>query len=246
MGARTGVSLKLLQFFWRGITFGCAIVVLGIYAYFLATMHTHKVTTPTWVRAVEGLAGSAALYSLIGLLLLWCLAGRSLASLVAVVLDVCFVVGFLYVAIENRGGASRTCKGSSIRTPFGTGASDTTIASTRHDGSIIRLPSFRTACKLETACLAVSVIAIVALILAALTEMLLARNHRREKQYGAVNPGNGFTDGTGKRRLGPFGRRRPQQPQQPLADENALPLHPDPNGELAEKPPATYGNSQKY
>lgn len=249
MGARTGVSLKLVQFFLRGVTFCCAIVVLGIYGYFLATMHTHKITTPTWVRAVEGLSGSAALYSLVGLLLLWCLAGRTLASLVAILLDVCFVVAFLYIAVENRGGASRTCKGDSIRTPFGTGSSDTTIVSTTKGGHILRLPSFRTACKLETACLAVAIIAIIALVLSALTEMMLARNHKREKNFVPATDA-GFAPGpaTGRRRLGPFGRRRPKQPvggDDVVADPNALPVHAGPNDELTEKPPATYGNAHQ-
>lgn len=156
MGARSGLALKALQWFIRGVQFCCAAIVLAIFSYFLATLHNHDLPVATWIRAVEGISGVATLYTLTGLLLLFCLAGHPFSSGVAVILDVAFVGAFIYVASSNRGGAG-SCEGI-VRTPFGTGNADTNVVDDGH-GGFTALPSFRRACQLETACLSVSIVA---------------------------------------------------------------------------------------
>lgn len=156
MGARSGLALKGVQWFLRGVQFCCAAIVLAIFSYFLATLHNHSLPIPTWVRAVEGISGFALLYTIVGLLFLWCLAGHPAWSLVTMVLDLAFVGAFIYVASANRGG-SGSCEGV-VDTPFGTADADTSVVDDGH-GGFTSLPSFRAACRLETACMSVSIVA---------------------------------------------------------------------------------------
>lgn len=157
MGAKSGLGLKFLQWFIRGIEFCCAAVVLALYSYFLATLHNHDLPIATYIRAVEGISGAAVLYTILGLLLLCCLAGFALTSFIAIVLDVAFAGAFIYVATANRGGAS-SCSGY-VDTPFGSGDADNHVTDDGH-GGFTHLPSLRTACRMETACLAVSIVAV--------------------------------------------------------------------------------------
>lgn len=155
MGSKAGLGLKFLQWFLRGVQFLCAALILGIFSYFLATLHNHDLHIATSIRAVEGISGAAVLYTLIGLLLLCCVAGLAVTSFIAMVLDVAFIGAFIYVAYTNRHGAS-SCRGY-VDTPFGRGNSrDTNNAGS--DG-FTALPSYRTACRLQSAALAVAIIA---------------------------------------------------------------------------------------
>ena len=156
MGASSGFALKFLQWFLRGVQFCCAALVLAVYSYFLATLRNHNLPIGTWVRAVEGIAGVGVLYTAVGLLLLCCLAGHPFTSFIAIVLDVCFIGAFIYVAVQNRGGAS-SCQGK-VTTPYGTGDANTDVSDSG-DGGFTVLPNQHQACQLETACLAVSVVA---------------------------------------------------------------------------------------
>ncbi|KAF3359320.1 hypothetical protein VdG1_02343 [Verticillium dahliae VDG1] len=108
-----GVALKFLQWFIRGVQFGCAAIVLGIFSYFLATLSNHNIHIATHVRAVTGISGAAVLYAILGL---------------------------------------------------GT------------DG-FTNLPSFRQACRLQTACFAVAIVAIVFFLLSILVEVFLTHTH---------------------------------------------------------------------
>ncbi|KAK5993284.1 hypothetical protein PT974_06713 [Cladobotryum mycophilum] len=203
MGVKAGLGLKTIQWFIRGIQFCCAALILAVYSYFLASLHNHNLRIATSLRAVEGISGAATLYTLAGLLLLCCVAGLTATSLLAVVLDAAFVGAFIYVAVANRGGAG-SCRGY-VDTPFGK------------------------ACRLQTACLAVAIIAIIFFVFSILVEVALARNRRREKRYGP-SPQNDYTSGYGKRggflgRL--FGRRKPGDA---VADDaNMLPPHTHPD-----------------
>jgi hypothetical protein len=155
MGAKSGFALKFVQWFIRGIQFCCSALVLALFSYFLATLHNHDMDIPTWVRAVEGISGVGVLYTLVGLLLLCCLAGHPATSFIAIVIDVAFIGAYIYVAIANRGGAS-SCSGT-VDTPFGTGDANSSPAA--QDG-LTNLPSFRQACQMESACLAVAIVAV--------------------------------------------------------------------------------------
>lgn len=152
-----GLALKFLQWFVRGVQFGSSALILAIYSYFLATLHNHSLPISDKIRAVEGISGAATLYTLAGLLLLCCLAGRSVTSFIAIVLDVAFIGAFVYVAVANKDGAN-SCDSGTLYTPFGNGPAGGRPTNTGSDGWT-HLPSLRTACKLQTACLAVSIVA---------------------------------------------------------------------------------------
>ena len=149
MVAGSGTPLKMFQWFNRGVQLLCSVLILAIFSYLLAALSSSGLETPTWVRAVEGISGVAALYTGLCLLLLCCVTGHPLMSFVVMALDVGFFAAFIYVASANRGGAG-SCEGR-LDTPFGSGDADKSATDS--------VPSFRTACRLETACFAVSLVA---------------------------------------------------------------------------------------
>lgn len=155
MGKRAGLALKSLQWAIRAIEFCCAAVILAIFSYFLASLVNHHIHVATWVRAVEGISGAAALYTIIGLLLLCFVAGHAFFSLIAVILDLCFVGAFVYLAVANRHGAS-SCRGH-VDTVFGSGNASSNVRDP-HSSSWTELPTLRTACRLQTACFSVAII----------------------------------------------------------------------------------------
>ncbi len=154
MSRGTSLGLKTVQWLIRSVQLFCAVIILGIYSYFLAALANHGLATPTRVRAVEGVAGVAVAYALLGLLLLCCLAGRTLTSFAAMCLDLAFLAAYIFVAVANKGGAG-SCAGE-VSTVFGSGKAGDTLEA---GGGFTKIPSYRTACKLETACLAIAIIA---------------------------------------------------------------------------------------
>ena len=152
-----GIALKSLQLFFRFIQFLCAVVILAIFSYFLATLRNHGLDIGTHVRAVEGISGAAVLYTLIGLGALCFVAGIAFFSVTAILLDLAFMGAFIYVAYQNRGGAN-SCRGI-VSTVFGTGSTDSSNSVPAPNGGSTILPSFRQACQLETACFSVAIVA---------------------------------------------------------------------------------------
>ncbi|KAF7520369.1 hypothetical protein G7054_g12788 [Neopestalotiopsis clavispora] len=223
MGAKSGLALKFLQWFIRGIQFCCAAVVLALFSYFLAALHNHSLGIPTWVRAVEGISGAAVLYTIAGLLLLCCLAGHPFTSFIAIILDVCFIGAFIYVAVANKNGAS-SCRGR-VNTPFGSGNSADQVTSST--SGFTNLPTYRQACQMQTAVLAVSIVAIFFFLLSILVEFVLVRHRRKEQRFGP-SPANNYTSGYGRRNkfMGMFKRRGTGGT---TSGENALPQHTTPD-----------------
>ncbi|ROW02637.1 hypothetical protein VSDG_01609 [Cytospora chrysosperma] len=243
MAGKTGIALKVLQWFNRGVQFGCTALVLALTSYFLATMSDHHIKIPINLRAVEGISGIGVVYTILGLLLLCCLAGLAFTSFIAIFLDVCFIGAFIYVATVYKDGAS-SCTGRNVKTVFGTGSAAADVSSVK-DGSV-PLPTYKTACRMESAMLAVSIVAIVFFIISALTEVLLARQRKKEKRFGP-SPANNYTSGYGSRRRGLFGFRRNKGT---ASTADALPTHPHPDQvrdsynteatRVGEPPAATY------
>lgn len=106
---------------------------------------------------MEGISGVAVLYTFTGLALLCFVAGIAFFSIVAILLDLAFAGAFAYVAYQTRGGAN-SCNGT-VDTVYGTGDADSTNYVPNGDGGSTRLPSFRQACQLETACFSVAIVA---------------------------------------------------------------------------------------
>jgi hypothetical protein len=155
MGRSSGLALRGLQFFARAVEVCCALIVLSLFSYFLGTLSNHNMPIATWVRAVEGISGAGVLYTTIAFFTLCCVPGHPFSSFILMVFDVAFAVTFIYVAVANRAGAS-SCSGQ-VDTVFGTGNADSNAVD-NGNGGFMALPSLRVACKLETACMSVSII----------------------------------------------------------------------------------------
>ncbi|KAI0119432.1 hypothetical protein F4814DRAFT_411861 [Daldinia grandis] len=216
MGAKAGLALKVVQWFIRGVQFCCSALILALFSYFLAVLANRNLPIPTWTRAVEGISGIGVLYTILGLLLLCCLAGHPFTSFVAIVLDICFIGSYIYVASATREGAS-SCTGT-VDTLFGTGRAEDLI-NNQH-------PTYRQVCQMETACLAVSIVAVVFFVFSALLEVVLVRHRRKEQRFGP-SPANNYTSGYGGRR-GIFGLFRRKKTVD-SANPNILPEHTHPD-----------------
>ncbi|KAM3560509.1 hypothetical protein MY1884_002898 [Beauveria asiatica] len=245
MARGTSLGLKTVQWLIRLVQLLCAVIILGIYSYLLAALANHNLPTPTNVRAVEGVVGVAVAYALLGLLLLCCCAGRTLASFVAMCFDFAFLAAYIFVAVANKNGAG-SCTGE-VTTVFGKGKAEDTLDA---GGGFTKIPSYRTACKLETACLAIAIIAIFFYIFSIFVELALARHHHREKRLAnsppqmqmpyAENPYNNHNNNPDQpespqqqRPAGGFlgrvfGRRRRGQQALAQDDPNTLPEHAHP------------------
>lgn len=157
MGSSTGLAgLKCLQWLFRGIEFGCSSIILGIYSYYVATMVNHKMTIPTGVKAVEGISAAGTLYTVLGLLLVCCCAGHPAPSFISMIFDIGLAGAYIYIAVANRDGAN-SCSSGKLHTVYGSGDAHSTPSS---DNGGTKLPTFQVACKMETACLIVSCVAV--------------------------------------------------------------------------------------
>lgn len=149
MRDKSGLTLRALQWFVRGVQFLSCAVVLALFSYFLAIAAQHHYDIPTWAKAVEGISGVGVIYTFLGLLFLCCLAGHPFTSSVAILLDILFIGAFIYVAQANREGAN-SCT-NTVNTLFGTHPASYNLG----EG----LPNFRQLCQMQKAVLAVSIIA---------------------------------------------------------------------------------------
>jgi hypothetical protein len=159
---------------------------------------------PTWEKAVEGISGVAVLYTIAAVVLTCCLGGITFFAFTAILLDILFVGGFIAIAILTRHGAG-SCTGI-VNTPLGRG--DTRLNNSDGFGNngigtgqgenLTYSVSPRTACRLNTAAFAVSIIAIVLFIITALMQIVLVRKHKKEKRFGP-SPANNYTSGPAKR-----------------------------------------------
>jgi len=222
-----GIALKFLQWFLRIIEFCCAAIILGIFSYFLAALHDHNLGIAEYIRAVEGISGAGVLYTIIALLFLFCLAGIAFFSFLAIILDIAFIGAFIYIAWATRGGDG-SCNGF-VNTPLGSGIANSNTITTSSPG-FVRLPSLRFACRLNTACFAVAIVAIVFFFLSIFVELALIRHHRKERAFGP-SPNNGYTAGSPRRK---FWQRRPKNDAYMTGgvagkrDPDSLPMHQTP------------------
>jgi len=217
--------------FLRFIEFCCATIILGIFTYFLVVLHNHGLHIDTYIRAVEGISGAGVLYTIIAILLVCFLAGKVFFSAIAMLLDLAFAGAFAYIAYATRHGDS--CSGY-VRTPLGNGNLGTTNTVSKGNGGSTVLPSLHNACRLNTACFAVSIVAAVFFLISILVELGLIRHHKKEKAFGP-SPNNGYTAGSPKRK---FWQRKPKNRDAEFAagglaaekhHPDALPTHTAPS-----------------
>ena len=151
------LALKGGSWFLRFIEFCCASIILGIFSYFLAALRNHRQHIPTWIRAVEGISGAAVLYTLMALLLVFCLGGIAIFSALGMLLDLAFLGAFIYLAYATRHGRS-SCSGN-VNTPLGSGNTNVNDAVPfQNTSGNVHLPSLKTACRLQKACFAVALV----------------------------------------------------------------------------------------
>ena len=167
MGSSTGLGgLKCLQWTFRAIQFGCSLIILAVYSYYLATLSNHGMEIRTDVKAVEGIAAVGTLYTALGLLLICCCAGYPATSFISMVFDIGLSASYIYVAVANR-AATGSCSGPSVNTVYGEGDANATPGGgdggmtgvQQVTGGASRLPTFQLACQLMIACLIVSCVA---------------------------------------------------------------------------------------
>jgi hypothetical protein len=183
----------------------------GIYSYFLAVRADRDQGIPTWQKAVEGISGVAVLYTIAAVVLTCCLGGISFFAFTAIILDILFVGGFIAIAVLTRHGAS-SCTGV-VNTPLGIGntANDSDGfgqggLGTGQGENLTYSVSPRTACRMNTAVFAVSIVGALLFIVTALFQVFLVRKHKKEKRFGP-GPSNNYTSGPAKRN---FWQRKPK------------------------------------
>jgi preprotein translocase subunit SecG len=232
-----GVALKSLQTTLYALEFLCAAVILGIYSYFLSVLADRDATIYTWVKAVEGVAGAAVLYTLFAVLLTCCLGGKTLFALIAIILDILFCGAFIALAVLTRDGA-HSCS-NRVSTPLGSGQSSSKqgFGSSGQGDQITYAVSLGTACRLNTACFAVAILGALLFVISAVVQFALRKHHQKEKKYGP-SPANGYTAGTGakpkfwqrgRKQRGVAGHRDPEMHggQVPIVAGNGIPGHHD-------------------
>ncbi|EGS17217.1 uncharacterized protein CTHT_0065350 [Thermochaetoides thermophila DSM 1495] len=236
MGKGSSVALRGLHFFIRIVHLLCAIIVLALFSYFLATLSNHSLPIHNWVRAVEGISGAAVLYGIVSTLLLWCFPGRQFPSFLTMMFDVAFAVAFIYVSVANRGGAGN-CTGE-VKTVFGTGQADQKVVGKEGDNLTPLPKSLGQACKIQTACLAVSIISIFFYLFSLPITLAIVRNRKRsELKPAPILPDNIDNSSTTQRKGGLKGwlysslgrNKRTAAGDAAALNPNALPNHPTPD-----------------
>lgn len=202
MGLFKGGALRLFQTFLYALLFCCAGIILGIFSYFLSVLADRNRHIETQWKAVEGLSGAAVLYLIFAVGLTCCLGGISFLAFLAIFLDICFVGCMIAIAVMTRHGAG-SCKGL-VHTPIGYGAAN---QGGSFDHEVTYSVTFGTACKLNTACFAVSIIAAVLFLITAALQVALVRHHKKEKRFGP-SPDNNYTSGYGSKKRGLFSRKK--------------------------------------
>ncbi|MCJ1258097.1 hypothetical protein MMC24_005927 [Lignoscripta atroalba] len=203
-----GALLRTSSTLVRALQLLAAVLVLGITSYFLAVLTDRNLSIATWVKAVEGIAGAAVIYTAFAVILTCFLGGVAAFAYLAILLDILFVGAFVAVAILARGGA-RSCSGN-VSTPLGTGNADTGESGFGGNfgfgsgNNTTYAPNLGQACKLEKAVFAAAIAAAILFLISAVLQFLLHKHHQKEKKYGP-GPSNNYTSGTGKKP--PFWKR---------------------------------------
>lgn len=207
-----GVILRFGYLILRFLQFCVAGIGLGFFSYFLAVLADRNISIPSRWLAVEGLTGSATLYTVLAFVFGICLAGKTFFGLIGILLDICFIGSFAYVAYATRHGTD-SCRGF-VRTPLGNGQSTSyNLGGYGPDGfgfgngeNSTYSVSLHTACIFNRVVFACSIIAIFLFIITAVWQLMMIKHHKKEKKYGP-SPANNYTSGSGKTPFWKRGRR---------------------------------------
>lgn len=217
MARITGALLRTITSFIRLLQLCCALAILGIFAYFIALLHRNGLGVPRVTQAVEGIAGAAAIWSLIALLLTLCIGGAAAWATVAILLDVLCIGAFIAVAVLTRGSVTR-CN------PLGNADATGPVTEIPNGNAI----SLSKACRLEKACFALAIALIGLFLLSAIFQILTTRNHKKDKA-NRHNSSNGPVIANEKKQ--PFYKRRTRGTQD---TEHAPDLRPSHDSRLTD------------
>lgn len=213
MGKAAGAALRGFSTLLYALEFCCAAIILGVYSYYLARLASNSLHIDSNWKAVEGLSGSIVLYTIFAVLLTCFLGGVKFFAFLAIFFDVLMTGAFVAIAILTRDGAS-SC-GGIVNTPLGSGPADEN--NPRYGLTPIGFgfgpkvtpqeysPNLGLACRLNTAAFAVAIIGALLMLVSAIFQVLISRNHQKEKKYGP-SPANNYTSGSG----GKFWQRKPK------------------------------------
>lgn len=167
-----GLALRSLGTIFYTIAFACAVIVLGIFGYFMGALHHDNFAIADSVRATTGISGVIALYTLFGVLLTCFLGAKRGFATIAIILNIAFAGAFIALIVLTRDGA-HSCSGW-VDTPVGSGNSD--------DENAPGVSTYGFACRLQKVAFAVSIIGFGALLLAIPAQFGLVRHHEHEKR----------------------------------------------------------------
>ena len=183
-----GALLKGTSVFLRFLQFLASIAVLGIFAYFLVFLRNHALSTYTWVRAVEGISGASALYTVIAFFLVCCIGGVTFFALLGVLLDIAFIGGWIAVAVLTRHGGTANC-GRIRRVGVSNGDVNINYSITGFSyGGASNPNDLHRICVLEKSSFGIAIAAAILFILSALFQHLLGKHHQREKRKTPNTP----------------------------------------------------------
>ena len=168
-----GIFLKFGGTVARFLQICSAVIIVGIFAYFVRNNRQTGYKFPNTWSAVLGIASAAAIYTLAGVFFTICLGGSALFGNLAILLDILFVGAFAYVAYATRGGAGR-CRGF-VYTPLGSGPAN------QGTGNFI-VDDLRSACRYNRVAFAFAIILIFLFLISAIWQFFMVRRRSTEKR----------------------------------------------------------------
>ena len=159
----SGALLRISNLLIRGLQLCTSVIIVGIFGYFIAVLVGHSAPIARWIKAVEGLSGAAALYTLLGVILTLFLGGILFFAILAIILDICFIAAFIAIAVMTRSG-TESCSGN-VQTPLGNGPAQ--VSSGRDNLSDYGFggnqqgnyrPNLKLACRLQKGVFALAII----------------------------------------------------------------------------------------
>ncbi|MCJ1366278.1 hypothetical protein MMC16_005406 [Acarospora aff. strigata] len=170
-----------------------SLFILGTFSYYIGVSRKHSFYIPNYVRAIEGIAGAAVLYTLFAVVLTVFLGAKKIFAMLGVLLDLLFCGAFIAVAVLARDGARR-CRGV-VNTPLGRGDVSTV--------GIGGVPVKRI-CRLQQAVFALAIINAILFLITAILQFLLGKQDKNEKRYSNDYHTNDYPTGEAR---GPFWKR---------------------------------------
>ncbi|KAF3484444.1 uncharacterized protein GIQ15_03768 [Arthroderma uncinatum] len=184
--AATGRAIRLVNFGIRLLQLFASVIIFAIFSYFLAIRAAPNTNRyGEWHKAVTGISGAATFYTLLASGFTLSIGGVPFFSFLAVMLDLCFAIGFLAICIMTRHGV-QSCSGR-VETPIGDGY--TTVPGEAHgerypprrDDPHTYMPDLATACRLEKVVFIVSIIGVFLFLLAIPAQRKYTKYHQHTK-----------------------------------------------------------------